>query len=235
MIKRGLYLQGGGAKGAYQAGILKALNQKGIAFDALSGTSIGSINGYFYATNQIEQLEKEWLAMAIPKNGFIEDDLFYNNEFLLDMIRKYPSKNMIVKNWYINYALVKRNMMTNRYKDLIKLDFDEMIACIDYSSKLPIRDENKKFNLSSYESMYIDGGLVNNAFVEPLLKLDLDEIIVIPLNQTFDEEKFIGFKGKLIIFYPPKPFQPGDTIRLEKDFIIDWFNVGYNEGMNRKI
>ena len=43
--KIGLVLGGGGAKGAAQIGVLKALEEEGIEFDYISGTSIGSIIG----------------------------------------------------------------------------------------------------------------------------------------------------------------------------------------------
>ena len=46
---RGLVLEGGGAKGAYEAGAIKALQKKKIYFDGVSGTSIGAINAAFYA------------------------------------------------------------------------------------------------------------------------------------------------------------------------------------------
>ena len=47
-MKLGLCLEGGGAKGAYQAGVVKALYDGGInKFYSISGTSIGAINGYY--------------------------------------------------------------------------------------------------------------------------------------------------------------------------------------------
>jgi NTE family protein len=41
----GLVLSGGGAKGAYQAGVVRALHELGIRIDAVSGASIGALNG----------------------------------------------------------------------------------------------------------------------------------------------------------------------------------------------
>ena len=43
-MKRGLFLQGGGAKGAYQAGAIKAFTQKKIYFD---GVVAKLINGRY--------------------------------------------------------------------------------------------------------------------------------------------------------------------------------------------
>ena len=47
----GLVLSGGGAKGAYQIGVWKALCEKGLDGDvaAISGTSVGAINAALFA------------------------------------------------------------------------------------------------------------------------------------------------------------------------------------------
>jgi NTE family protein len=49
-----LVLQGGGALGAYQAGVYQALHESGIAPDWVIGTSIGAINGALIAGNRLE-------------------------------------------------------------------------------------------------------------------------------------------------------------------------------------
>ena len=53
MAKIALYLAGGGARGAYQAGVLKAIHQllnvKALPFHMVSGVSVGSINAAILA------------------------------------------------------------------------------------------------------------------------------------------------------------------------------------------
>ena len=49
-----LVLQGGGALGAYQAGVFQALHEHGLAPDWIVGTSIGAINGAILAGNPHE-------------------------------------------------------------------------------------------------------------------------------------------------------------------------------------
>ena len=44
-MKVGLVLSGGGAKGAYQVGALKALQELGTTIDVVAGASIGALNG----------------------------------------------------------------------------------------------------------------------------------------------------------------------------------------------
>lgn len=58
MTKKALYLAGGGARGAYQAGALKALSTildtKKIPFDVISGVSVGSINAAVLAEHALD-------------------------------------------------------------------------------------------------------------------------------------------------------------------------------------
>jgi NTE family protein len=50
-----LALQGGGALGAYQAGVFQALEEAGLVPDWIVGTSIGAINGSIIAGNEASQ------------------------------------------------------------------------------------------------------------------------------------------------------------------------------------
>lgn len=58
---RGLVLEGGGTKGAYQIGAYKALKSLGIDFQGVSGTSIGALNGAYIVQDDIEIMEDIWL------------------------------------------------------------------------------------------------------------------------------------------------------------------------------
>lgn len=70
MIRKAIYLAGGGARGAYQAGVLKAIGHilqvKTLPFDVVSGVSVGSINAAVLAENAddfpsgIDKLESVW-------------------------------------------------------------------------------------------------------------------------------------------------------------------------------
>jgi NTE family protein len=63
-----LVLQGGGALGAYQAGVYEALHEAGIEPDWMIGTSIGAINAALIAGNEPENrvatLREFWRRMA---------------------------------------------------------------------------------------------------------------------------------------------------------------------------
>ncbi|WP_028389127.1 patatin-like phospholipase family protein [Legionella fairfieldensis] len=74
MARKALYLAGGGARGAYQAGVLKALGHilqiKTLPFEVVSGVSVGSINAAILAENAhdfpagLEKLEAIWSEIS---------------------------------------------------------------------------------------------------------------------------------------------------------------------------
>jgi NTE family protein len=59
-MKNGLILSGGGAKAAYEAGVVQALSSLGLSFDVVTGTSAGAFNAAFVAANQQPQLLDLW-------------------------------------------------------------------------------------------------------------------------------------------------------------------------------
>ena len=53
-------LEGGGAKGAYEVGVWKALDEAGVQFDAVAGTSVGALNGAMMVMGELEQAIRLW-------------------------------------------------------------------------------------------------------------------------------------------------------------------------------
>ena len=72
--KIGLVLGGGGAKGAAEIGALKALEESGIEFDCICGTSIGAILGALYScgyrSDNLEELflSQSWLSLMTDRD-----------------------------------------------------------------------------------------------------------------------------------------------------------------------
>jgi hypothetical protein len=70
-----LVLQGGGALGAYQAGVYQALHEAGMEPDWVCGVSIGAINSAIIAGNpperRLERLHIFWTASPRGKSGTI--------------------------------------------------------------------------------------------------------------------------------------------------------------------
>jgi len=80
-----LVLQGGGALGAYQAGVFEGLAEAGVMPDQLSGISIGALNTAIIAGNRpqdrVARLREFWETICQPNGGlgltpFVEQTVF---------------------------------------------------------------------------------------------------------------------------------------------------------------
>ncbi len=59
-MTRALALSGGGAKGAFQVGALRALAARGVSFDLFTGVSVGALNAALAARGKLDDLEAFW-------------------------------------------------------------------------------------------------------------------------------------------------------------------------------
>lgn len=64
--KWGLVLSGGGGKGAYQIGILKAMSELGLLDQvaAVAGSSIGALNAVLLTQNNVEKMQEVWSELS---------------------------------------------------------------------------------------------------------------------------------------------------------------------------
>lgn len=68
-------LEGGGAKGAYQVGAWKALDEAGITYNAVSGTSVGSLNGAMMAARDLKRAEEFWMNVRFSQVMNVDDNV----------------------------------------------------------------------------------------------------------------------------------------------------------------
>lgn len=78
--KVGLVLGGGGAKGAAEVGVLRAIEEAGVPIDYIAGTSIGSIVGGLYSCGlrsaDLDELfrSQQWLDLLTDRNAELRGD-----------------------------------------------------------------------------------------------------------------------------------------------------------------
>jgi|SRR5580698_1026006 NTE family protein len=93
---KALVLSGGGARGAYEAGVSCGLAAAGQQFDLVCGTSIGAINAAFLAQDLLPELEELWKSIAriniltlIPQAQHVQEFVVAFEDFLkLPLIEK---------------------------------------------------------------------------------------------------------------------------------------------------
>ena len=121
--KIGLVLSGGGAKGAYQAGIVKALADLEIEIAALSGASIGALNGAVLACapslrEGAERLEKLWHTIA--ENPPLEE----NDPILLRVMQ---ALGLEVGPTFKKTVIVGKEMRQNLLASVLKPDDSALV------------------------------------------------------------------------------------------------------------
>ena len=67
-------LEGGGAKGGYEIGVWKALEEMGVKYNAVSGTSVGALNGAMMAMRDLPRAISAWKDIRLDKVIDYEDD-----------------------------------------------------------------------------------------------------------------------------------------------------------------
>lgn len=79
-----LVLTGGGARGAYQAGVLCELAERGIAFRHIFGSSAGAVNAYIYSIGLGKKAPELWMDFATGKKRVWDSDIL-RSDMTLDI------------------------------------------------------------------------------------------------------------------------------------------------------
>jgi len=252
----GLFLQGGGAKGAFQAGVIYALNEIGIDFNVITGTSIGAFNSYFIYTGCFEELRNTWTnlnsnseSVSIPQEIKVID-----NKILLKILENINGLNPSVNAVYVNYAEVQNCCLKEVRKDITQLSKEDMLSAIRYSALLPCKIEkgvsfeefianfnskvvfdNFKRDLlnGEYDGYKLDGAIVNGNFLEPFIDKKVDKLYIVVFNKDYMVPEYIldNYKDEnIIVIKPSSNLSTKDTFRFDKEFCRELFEEGYRIG-----
>lgn len=173
----GLALGGGAVLGAAHIGVLKALQHENIEVTHIAGTSIGSLVASLYAFNpNIEEIEKIALQISwsnISKFSPSKVGLFSNKK-----MKKFLEKNIGVVDFSesrIPLSIVASNIENGEKVVLEKGDVaNAVMASMSIPGIFkPITINNK---------MLVDGGIVENVPITPLLNRKVDTIIAVDVN-----------------------------------------------------
>ncbi len=177
----GLALGSGAARGWSHIGVINALIDLGIVPNIICGTSIGSLVGASYVTNNFDKLE-QW-ASSLTKfetakffeintslNGFV------NTERLHRFLNEYvASDNTIIESFDMRYAAVATDLESGREVWFTK---GPMLEAVWSSISMP-----GLFPAIRYNNLWLlDGGLVNPVPISVCRALGADIVIAVTLN-----------------------------------------------------
>ncbi|RZL43320.1 MAG: patatin [Pedobacter sp.] len=184
-MKIGLVLSGGGIRGIAHLGVLKALKKTGIKISQITGTSAGSIAGSLYAAG-VDPEDAFNIFMQTRLMKFVRPALgslgLINIERTGDIFREYLPA-------HIEDLKIPMTICTTNFSEGTVAYFTKgpLIRVIHASSCIP--GVFKPIMID--EQMYVDGGVLNNFPVEPLLN-NCDYIIGSTCNHLKPVDKIVG-------------------------------------------
>lgn len=251
---RGLALEGGGAKGAFHVGALQAFFDRGITFDAVTGTSIGALNGAMIAQGDFETLKMLWTNAAISKVADVDDaefDKLMSGDYDRSLVKYLVKKAREV--------ISSRGMPIDKLKGIVDkyIDEDKLRASkIDYGlvtvavsngwEPMELFKEDVPEGLlkdyilaSAYYPLYnrpeiggkrfLDGGIYNNCPISPLVMKGYSDIVAIRTGSRMPMRGVIDRSVKVTYVIPSESL--GGTVDLRKAHVEYNMKLGYFDAL----
>ena len=193
LMKIGLVLSGGLAKGAYQVGALRAISEyfKPGEIEYISSSSVGALNAYAYATDSLDTAERMWLELTPAGEKKLVTKVM-KSDYLKECTASLAEKRPLTKKQYISVFRLKE--MDVLYVDVSKKDEEETDLFLRAAVAIPVFSHAVKIN----GKKYYDGGTIDNIPVYPLVSLDLDYIICIYFDEYNYSFEAPGFDDRII-------------------------------------
>ena len=238
---KALCLQGGGAKGAYQAGALKALQERGCHFDCAIGASVGAINAAMYASGRVDELYKIWenldYADLFPEESRLLSESAGGLSFFLTVLRLFGNgidttrlRALLTKTFdedALRASPVRFGLVTvkvGEQKELEKLFIEDIPKgrLVDYlmaSAAIPFFT---KVEIDGVQ--YLDGGIMDNLPIGMLVEAGYSDITAIRLGGDIRYDN--GDTPLSIEYFDPSE-GIGHTMSFTKESIKHSLLLGY--------
>lgn len=206
-MKRAVVLSGGGAKGAYQIGVWKALRKLKINYSIVTGTSVGALNGAFMVQNNYWKAVHMWYYMNFSRVFEHMDGDYHTLEGKKKILLTYAKgiinggmniqrleqtleKYLNPKKFYrspIDFGLVTVNLTDLKALSLKKEEIkpeelkDYLIASASCFPAFPAKIIHGK--------KYIDGGYYDNLPIQLAIDLGAEEVIAVDLKAIGRKQK----------------------------------------------
>ncbi len=190
---RALVLPGGGGRGAYQVGVVKALKEHGIEFDMAFGTSIGGLNATLYAQGSIARMEELWCntrardIYRLPSAQQLGNMLLGHKLGLLDTS---PFEELIQREADLKKLKASRTKVGLFTTDLCSLETrlittddimstSELVDVLMATTAVPMAFPPRQLQ---GKGLWVDGGLVRNTPMQAAVNRGAEEIYTVLLH-----------------------------------------------------
>jgi len=249
----GLVLEGGGAKGAYHIGALKAIEELNIKIDAVAGTSIGATNGAMFVQGKLDKAYDYWYNISTSQVLDIDDK--YLNQLLnltinQDNINYFIKKTKeVLQNRGLDNSYLKKILQDNIDEKILRnMDMDFAIVTLSVSDFKPLElfvediEEGKVVDYilaSSYLPAFkmqridgkilVDGGFYDNLPLKTLIKRGYKKIIAVRTYSLGEMEKRKTEDAEIIYINPSEEL--GRMLNFDQKNARKNIKMGYFDTM----
>lgn len=251
LIKTGLVLGGGGARGCYEIGAWQAFHECGVHFDCVAGTSIGALVGAIYVQHTLKPLvdfvytmSPAMIAEGMPEMPDSLRDIRSHREELIRFFQKYirqgtdisPLKDAIHRmfDWTlfsestVDFACMTINVTKMQGEAFFKKDMTEENAesvILASASCFPAFPMLKMGN-----DYYIDGGMEDNLPIGLAQEMGAQKIVAIDVHGP-GREKPLPSDGSVVYMQPV--IDLNNFLDFREDSCVRSLHLGYLETMKR--
>jgi len=247
----GLALGGGGAKGSYEVGVWKALNELSIPIDFITGTSVGALNGAIILQNDFDLAYKIWtettLATIVKFGNRVQSSksakdkfISYLNSFTkiladggldtapLKKLLQVNIKEETIRKSTIGYGIVTFSLSEMKPVKLYKEEIPDgkLIDYIIASAGLPVFKRQTIDNCA-----FIDGGFCDVIPISLLLNKNIKNIIAVDISGPGIIKKVETSDVNIINIKNTRPI--GGLLEFNADKAKENIEMGYNDTLKK--
>lgn len=205
----GIVLEGGGAKGSYQIGAWKALEEAGVQVKGIAGTSVGALNGALMCMGDLKEAERIWGSLTYSQvldaegfSGFGDKNLMEIAESAVRIIKDGGLDITPLKHLIRETVDEERIRKSDKELFVTTVSLDDWKAVVLDVKEMPEGAIEDSLLASAYlpgfkqeklgGKRYLDGGGLNNVPVDVLVDRGYEDIIVIRIYGVgVDTERFL--------------------------------------------
>lgn len=244
-----LCLEGGGARGAYQAGVVTTLYEYGYRFNAVTGTSIGALNAVMVAQDRFSEAYKLWETMEFSNvfdfdsktaEGIAKGDFSNGNmRKLLSAIKK------AVQNKGLDTSRIKGLLQNFVDEDILRdspIEFGIMTVSLNELKPFPLyKEDMPEGTVASYimasanfpgfekiqigENTFVDGGAYDNLPLNMLTDKGYTDIIAVETMSNMPKKPIKkGVRAEVLYIKPSE--KPGRMLEFNNDSVKRSIEIG---------
>lgn len=250
-MKMALVLGGGGTRGAYECGVIKALNELNIKIDIVTGTSIGALIGALYVQGEFQKaydfcanMQASDITLDGIDNEFSMDNFMIQKNKLPKILKSYvqekgaditPLKEHVHR--MFNYEAfqaspINYGLTMTKFPNLerVEISKDGMSKELAESQILASAACFPAFPMVEIDGdLFIDGGYSDNCPMDQAIRMGATDLIVVDLNHESPNHTNLHYYPNVKYINPSRSL--GRILSFNHALIHDNIELGYLDCM----